>query len=235
MKRNNQEDDYDHQIREFKKELGIHKIIAFSGGSSVELDGIPKEDPLQLQYQEIRKEHERRFLDECIGNLRGYRVAVLTGGTKFGFPKVATEKAKEYNLKTIGVYPLAGKKHALDDNLLDLSLCIEPQYGDSQWGDESPVYAKLLDAVIVFGGGAGTLIECAHILKINERLLSNKDELKYIVPITSSGGVASGLHFIWSKQEIRYACMPERRIDNGYAAAQFLKEKLNIYDYPTEE
>ena len=234
MNRHNQEDDYDHQIKEFKKRLGIHKIIAFSGGSNAELDGIPKDDPLQAGYQKIRNEHEGRFLDECIGNLRDYQVAILTGGTKWGFTKVATEKAKEYNLKTIGVYPLVGKKHALDDSLLDLSLCVDPQYGDSQWGDESPIYAKLLDAVIVFGCGAGTLIECAHILKINERLIGKQD-LKYIVPITSSGGVASGLHFIWAKQEIRSACMPERRIDSGVDAAKFLKEKLNLYDYLIEK
>ena len=186
MNRHNQEDDYDHQIKEFKKRLGIHKIIAFSGGSNAELDGIPKDDPLQAGYQKIRNEHEGRFLDECIGNLRDYQVAILTGGTKWGFTKVATEKAKEYNLKTIGVYPLVGKKHALDDSLLDLSLCVDPQYG-------------------------------------------------YIVPITSSGGVASGLHFIWAKQEIRSACMPERRIDSGVDAAKFLKEKLNLYDYLIEK
>src|SRR5207247_182413 len=100
-----------------------------------------------------------------------YRIALLCGGTKFGVPAAAAEYAKEAGIPTIGVYPTVGTKHALPGDRLDLSICVPPAVGESDWGDESPVFAKLLDGVIVYGGGAGTLIEAAHILKCNESLI----------------------------------------------------------------
>lgn len=223
--------DYDAIIRDFLRSNGIQKVIAFSGGSNTEITGIADDDPLQAQYKEIWKRLEARIIGDCLGKLRGYPVAVLCGGTVWGVPKTAAEKAKEYDFKTIGVYPLTGKKHALDGNCLDLALCIEPRFADSQWGDESPIYTKLADAVVVFGGGAGTLIECAHILKINEKLIKNGTPPKYIVPIHHSGGVADGLPFMWSKQDIRAKCMPKHTIETGFQAADFIREKLNLDDY----
>jgi len=227
--------DCDHRIREFKKEHGIQKIIAFSGGTSDEIDGIPKDDPIQEKYKIFINELQEKILGECIGLLRGYQIAVLTGGTKFGVPKTATEIAKKYGLKTIGVYPLIGKKHVLDSGFLDLDICIEPSFGESQWGDESPIFAQLLDGVVVYGGGAGTLIECAHILKMNENLKKKGIPMKYIVPISGTGGVADGLHFIWSKPEVRSMCIPQVLVLNGLEAAGILRKQLALNDFIIEE
>lgn len=225
---------HDKIISEFKKNYGIQRVIAFSGGSSSEISGVPEGDPLQAQYKKFSQELETRILRECIGKLRGFQIAILTGGTKWGVPKTAIEIAKSYGIKTIGIYPLAGKKHALGDEHLDLSLCIEPRCGESRWGDESPIFSKLLDGVIVFSGGAGTLIECAHILKINEALQKNGLPVKYIVPISGTGGVADGLPFIWAKPEIRSICMPHSRVCTGAEAADIIIDKLNLYDYIQE-
>lgn len=224
-------EDYDSLIRDFLRTNGIQKVIAFSGGSDTELTGIADDDPLQNQYKEIWRGVEERVIGDCLSKLRGYPIAILCGGTQWGVPKTAAQKAKEYNFKTIGIYPLAGKKHALDGDHLDLALCIEPRYADSQWGDESPIFTKIAHAAVVFGGAAGTLIECAHILKINERLIKNGLPPKYIVPIHRSGGVADGLPFIWAKQAIRVKCMPRYPIETGHQAADFLREKLNLDDY----
>lgn len=219
-------------VEDFKHLHGLHKIIAFSGGADSELSGVSKDDPLQLQYQEYAVALEARFIGEAILKLQGFRIAILTGGTKWGVPKTAVMEAKRNRLQTIGIFPLTGEKHALGSDVLDLSICIEPFSGESRWGDESPVFTNLLDGVIVYGGGAGTLTECAHILKINEALLkSGKDSLKYIVPISGTGGVADGLPFIWAKPEVRYRCMPQERVTNGARAAEIIIEQLNLEDY----
>jgi len=225
------ESDYDHIISEFKKQYGIKKVIAFSGGSDSKLNGVPDDDPLQKKFEEFSKILEERIISDCLGKFRGYQIAILTGGTKWGVPNTSSVVAKKYGLKTIGIYPLVGKKHALGDEILDLSMCVTPRYLESKWGDESPIFAKLLDGVVVFGGNAGTLIECAHVLKINETLKKSGESLKYIVPISGTGGVADGLPFIWAKPEIRAACMPSFRVTNGFQAADILREKLDLEDY----
>lgn len=219
-------------IDEFKHSYGLHKIIAFSGGADAELHGIDQDDPLQAQYKQCAAAIEERLIGDAVGKFRGHRIAILTGGTKWGVPKTATMEAKKHGLMTIGIFPLTGKRHALGDEFLDLSFCVEPAYGDSRWGDESPLFTNLLDGVIVYGGGAGTLTECAHLLKINEALLkAGGDSLKYIVPISGTGGVADGLPFIWAKPEVRSRCMPKHRVTSGIEAADIIIEKLNLYDY----
>ncbi|MBI5306656.1 hypothetical protein HZB04_03685 [Candidatus Wolfebacteria bacterium] len=217
--------DYDHLIGNFKKEYGIHNIIAFSGGADIELNGIPSDDPIQEQYKKFITALEERIIGYCIGKFRGYQIAILTGGTKWGIPKTATFTAKKFGLKTIGIYPLIGKKHALDKNMFDLEICVEHLFGESRWGDESPIFANLLDGVVVFSGGAGTLIECTHVLKINEALKKSGLPLKYIVPISGTGGVADGLPFVWAKPEIRFLCMPSFRIITGLQVADILRDK----------
>jgi len=233
------EKNYSGIIHDFMKENGLHKIIAFSGGSDSEISGIAADDPIQAQYKEFAKAHEERIIGDAIKKLSNYQVAILTGGTKWGVPNTATIKAKEYGMKTIGVFPLAGRKHALPDNLLDISFCVEPFVGESRWGDESPIFTNLLDGVIVYGGGAGTLIECAHILKMNEAIMKKRttseneknETVKFIVPIYGTGGVAEGLPFVWGKAEVRLECMPFKRVANGLEAVDILCQKLNLDDY----
>lgn len=219
-------------VHEFMKHHGLHHVIAFSGGACTDLPGIQKDDPLQEQFRSVQKERELHIVRGALNILRHYRIAVLTGGTRFGFPKTALEVANEMNLKTIGVFPKTAydKKYVMPE--LDLPICVHPQHGDSAWGDESSVFCKLLDAVIVCAGGAGTLIEAAHLLKMNESLL--KDErhppLKMIIPIYGTGGVADGLPFVWGKQEIKNACMPQKAISSGKDAAMYIQEHLDLFN-----
>lgn len=223
-------DHVDQSIDDFKKYHGVHHIIAFSGGTSISLPGISSEDPLSVQYERIQKEREQRIVRHTLNILRHYRVAVLTGGTRFGFPKTAVEVAKEMNIRTIGVFPevAVGKEYVLRE--LDLAICISSHCGESVWGDESSVFCKLLDAVIVCGGGAGTLIEVAHLLKMNEGLLKSGHPMKVIVPIHGTGGVADGLPFIWGKQEIKNSCMPQKLVFSGTDAAVYIQEHLDLFN-----
>ncbi|NTW22771.1 hypothetical protein HGA34_04520 [Candidatus Falkowbacteria bacterium] len=225
-------EDYSRAIRKFMSDNGLHKIVAFSGGADAEIAGLSQDDPLQKQYQELASRMEERIIGEAMMKLQNFQIAILTGGTKWGVPKTATLKAKELGLKTIGIYPLVGRKHALPLEFLDISICVEPLVGESRWGDESPMFTSLLDGVIVYGGGAGTLIESAHILKTNEAIIKSGETVKYIIPIAGTGGVADGLPFVWGKAEVRSRCMPFGKVSTGYAAADLMREKLNLDDYP---
>lgn len=223
----------DQAVDDFKKRHGLHRVIAFAGGADATIPGIPKDDPMQAQHAHIQEQRELRIVREALTLLQHDRIVVLTGGTKYGFPRTATKTAKEMGIHTIGVFPRAanegGKKRVLED-LLDLAICVNPHYGFSAWGDESSVFCKLLDAVIVCGGGAGTLIEMAHILKMNESLRDKGLPLKSIVPIHNTGGVADGLPFIWGKQEIKNACMPQKPILSGLEAGTYIKQLELLYD-----
>ena len=227
--------DYSRIVNDFKRLHGIQKIIAFSGGASTTLSGISEDDPMQKEYKGIIQTAEEKIIGDAVGLLRDCRVAILTGGTRWGVPCTASRKSKEYGLKTIGVYPLIGQKHALGDDVLDLAFCVEPFIGESNWGDESPIFANLLDGVIVCAGGAGTLTECAHILKINERLMKSGRPLKYIVPLAGTGGVADYLQVISPNSTLRAECMPNKRIENGLVAAEILRDKLELEYYLNEK
>ncbi|MDM8559072.1 hypothetical protein [Candidatus Parabeggiatoa sp. HSG14] len=230
-----------------KRIFGSHnKIVAFSGGADYNLEGI-SDKTLQDNYKKVMQTKEEHIIKKAIHILKDYNVVILSGGTKWGVPKTAATEAKKYGLKTIGIYPSRGRKHALGEDILDLAICVEPYYGESEWGDESPIFAQFLDAVIVYAGGAGTLIEIAHTLKINEDIVKKKKQeyeigdsedisadkritTKYIVPISGTGGVADGLPFIWSKTEVRNASMPRQRVSGGKEAANILIDRLNL-DY----
>lgn len=223
-------EEVDKAVDDFKKRHGLHHVIAFSGGASTDLPGVPSDDPLQKQFSLVQQERETRLVQGVLNILRHYRLAILTGGTRFGFPKTAMETAKSFGLKTIGVFPKTAldKSYVLPD--IDLPICVNPHYGESAWGDESSVFAKLLDAVIVVGGGAGTLIEVAHLLKMNESLLKYGHPLKMVVPIFGTGGVADGLPFVWGKQEIKNACMPPTSVLSGTDAAKYIEEHLDLFN-----
>lgn len=223
-------EDYSSFIEKFMQFHGLHKIVAFSGGSDDRLEGVTDE-VIQNNYREIMQQKEEFILDQAIRKFQGCRIAILSGGTKWGIPKTAILKARRYGLKTIGIYPFIGINHALDEDLLDLSISVNSIYGDSCWGDESSIFTKLLDGVIVYGGGAGTLVEMAHLLKMNEILIKRGSVLKYIVPISGSGGIADSLSFMWSKIEIRDKAMPPKRIFSGAEAADFLIDKLDLMDF----
>jgi predicted Rossmann-fold nucleotide-binding protein len=222
---------YASEVVSFMQSHGIHKVIGFSGGADDRLQGVPEDDDLQLKYVAFRKAFHDRLISDALRLLRGYRVAILTGGTEGGIPELATRKAKEYGFKTIGVFPRKGKKYALDSCLLDLSICVDPMIGEARWGDEGATWTSLIDGMIVIGGSAGTLTECAHIQKINESLIKNNETPKYIVAIYGTGGTAEQLPHLWAKPNVRNVCMPMNRIYTGREASQYLIEKLALDDY----
>jgi predicted Rossmann-fold nucleotide-binding protein len=223
-------ENYTQQINQFKQDYGITKIIAISGGADINLEGI-EDINLQRSYKEVMEAKQFQIINQLIRKLQGYRIAILSGGTKWGIPNTAIKCARQYGIKTIGVTPLTGKKHAVDLDFLDLQIIVDPQISESYWGDESSIFTKLLDGVIVYGGNAGTLVEIAHILKMNEALIKYKGLPKYIIPITGSGGVADGLPFIWAKPHVKSASMPNNVIFSGREAAHLLIEKLELDDY----
>lgn len=225
-----EEKNYSAMFDTFMQYHGLHKIVAFSGGSDVSLEGVEDEE-LQKNYLRVEEKKVEDIIDQAIRKFQGCKIAILSGGTKWGVPKTAILKARKYNLKTIGIYPETGEKHALGEDLLDLSICVKPIIGKSYWGDESHIFAKLLDGVIVYGGGAGTLVEMSHLLKMNEVTIKNGTLLKYIVPISGTGGVADSISFLWGKVESRDKSMPTKRIFRGIDAADFLIKKLELEDF----
>lgn len=216
---------------QFKQAHGIHHVIAFSGGADTRLSGVSDNDPLQDRYASFVGLREQQLVSQALDILRHYRIAVLSGGTRFGVPKTALEVANDHGIKTIGVFPQSAREKGYVVDQIDLPICIEPNFGASRWGDEASVFAKLLDAVIVLAGGAGTLIEMAHILKMNESLLGRQIPVKLIVPLHGTGGVADGLPFVWGKQDIKNACMPASPIFTGAQAAKFIEEKIDLWNH----
>lgn len=214
----------------WKARTGIRQVVAFSGGADRGLG--PDVEPEAVRFMEARMERE---VAAAVNYLKSYHIAVLTGGTKFGVPAVAATAAKRAGLGTIGVFPWIGVKHALTSDIIDLQICVEPRFGESCWGDESAVFAKMLDGVIVYGGGAGTLVEAAHLLKINEHRLKHEQRPKFIVPIGRSGGTADTLPYFPAKVEVRAACMPQTPISSGLQAAAELERRLNLFDYSKHE
>ena len=199
------------QCRDQLNLVGVKKIIAFSGGSS---------EALESKVLEI--------VEQSMNELKGLPLAILTGGTKWGLPKYATQLAKKYGLPTIGVYPTRGVKYVLND--LDFAVEVDSRYGESEWGDETEIFAKLVDAVEVIGGGAGTLIELSHIFKINDRKLNKNLEPIYIAPVILSGlKSAADIAYDFPVGEHHKIVLPQNKIvDNGQTAAKFLIEKLAL-------
>lgn len=222
---------YSDLINAFRMEHGIQSIIGISGGADDRHAGIPEDDPLQHRFLTFHEDFHRRVLNDALKPLRNYRVGILTGGTKWGVPKTAIEIARLHGFKTIGVLPKAGEQHALDDQSVDLQIVVEPLVGEGFWGDEGPVWTAMVDGLIVMGGGAGTLTECAHLMKINESLCKRGDRPKFMVPIHGTGGVAEQLHQLFSKPSIRDKSLPRDRVHTGSEAARLLIEALDLEEF----
>lgn len=220
----------------FKEERDIGYVLAFSGGAddsncftaaaittlAAEVPGISHDEAKRL-IETSGSNMIRNVVADILRPLRGYRIAVQTGGTKWGVPRVATEVAKELSFVTIGIHPLAakiGKDRTLSSDLIDLSICVHPGIGESRWGDESPHFVHCLDGAIVIGGAAGTMVEVAHLLKINEA----KDMVpkKMIIPIIGTGGTADQVPSFPGKPQVMSTCLPSKPITNGHDASVFL-------------
>lgn len=236
-------DDFTAQFERFKLDRGIAFVLALAGGAddknpalealkaSVRSDNAltaESKERIEMLAQDASRRQIEMHVRSILEPLQGYRIAVLTGGTAWGVPDVATRIAKQLGFPTIGVYPLAAKgKSALSSEFLDFSICVHPMLQESQWGDESPILVKLLDCVVIIGGGAGTMIEVAHMLKLNER---SGNPTKWIIPITGTGGTADKLPFFPGKPETIARCIPSVPLTSGSAVLDFMFAKNIITD-----
>jgi len=200
----------DEVVKQFMKKFDLSYIVGFSGGS------------------DDNKELVQKVIEESIMYFKNQPLAVLTGGTTFGVPKYASEIAKDNGMKTIGVLPERGEKYALKS--LDLKLVAEPRYSTSEFGDESEVFAKLLNGVEIIGGSAGTAIEFYHIMKINDRKLNPKysETPVYIAPIEGVGGFSSQINSTAIFKKLPEV-FPSDKLYYGGDAAKFILNKLGLY------
>jgi predicted Rossmann-fold nucleotide-binding protein len=228
-------------IPRFLLSAGIQKVIAFSGGAS----SIPAElGEAGNTLSQASTVLEATIIKDALLKLKLYAasIAILTGGTDWGIPALASRQAKALGFKTIGIFPKRGVDSALGEDMLDLRVCVDtdPEFCcdtpeqrskfESAWGDESACFAKTLDGMIVMSGRAGTLVEVAHVLKINEGRVKKNRPTKMIVPIAYGGGTAETIGHLPADPEVRHRCMPAEVIRTGRAAALFLINKLDLED-----
>lgn len=205
---------YNEKINQFLDQLkiaGILKIIAFSGSC--------------LKHLENRAEN---VVDDSFQVLRGLPIAIQTGGTEFDIQKFAADRVKKYNMPLIGIYPSRGEKYKLKN--LDFALEVKPRYGNSEWGDETEIFAKVPDGVELIGGSLGTLIEFGHLMKINDSRTRKNISPVYIAPVTfpREKTTADVVYEFPLKEEQRQCFPPQRIEEDGNAAAKFLVEKLGL-------
>ncbi len=163
-----------------------------------------------------------KIVDEAMQQFEEEDIGVVTGGTEGGLPEIAARRAKEYNIPTLGIYPERGEKYFLEE-VNDHGAMVSPTYGESTWGDESEIGAKIVDGVIVFGGSEGTMAEYS---------LSQKDDSAYAVAIEGTGGLADELQDMSIYSESDYT--PDSGIQNGREAAKFILNNLNGNEYDFE-
>lgn len=222
--------DINKAVRNWKKKKGIEILIGFWGGTDTKLEGVDN-DEIQDVYSSVLNTIQATIIKNTVQILSDYRVGIISGGTSWGVPRVAIEEAKRYQMATIGIYPSCGHKYVLTDGLLDLKIQVNSSYQDSRWGDESVFMTKMIDAAIIIGGGAGTLVECAHVLKANEAIIKQKGRPKILIPIAKTGGVADGIHFLYGKQHVKAITLPKKAVYSGQDAAKIIINRLSLDDY----
>ncbi|MAF34227.1 hypothetical protein CMO91_00100 [Candidatus Woesearchaeota archaeon] len=188
---------------------GIQWVVAYSGGSDDHADIV--KDVISDSMLEL-PDH----------------AAILTGGTPYGVPKIATEMARERGYTTIGVFPERGEEKALHD-LLDFEILVRPHYGTSEYGDESEVFVKASNAMIVIGGSMGTAIEFSHAMKINDRRLDPKYKDKqetpnpiWVAPLRGVGGFSQAAYELPLNDRMREA-LPQEIISDGKQAGEWIE------------
>ena len=197
----------DQEISEFTASRSIQKIIGFSGGSD--------DNEEMLRYQ----------VRNAMNFLVNKPIAILSGGTKYGMPRIACEEAKRLNLPTIGVMPSRAVEKKQDILDLDFRIIVPPRCGNSEFGDESEVFAKIADGIIYLGGMYGTLIEYAHVMKINQGRVKKGGKIVYVAPIQGFGGVSEFAMTLPMPEEFK-KCLPENPVHSGEDAASYLLQML---------
>lgn len=126
------------------------------------------------EYPKNKKPDSKIFeIAEKLGELIAQNNAVLITGGKSGIMKTAAKGAKKYNGTTIGI--VKGDKRGTANKYID----IEIPTNTAGEGEEA-ILVNSCDAIIVVGGGAGTLQElaCAYRKK------------KTVIAINNVGGVS---------------------------------------------
>lgn len=222
-------------IKEVQAILWFKKIIAFWGwwqASKLEFE----DDTINQSIKEQSYKIKEKIIDAIMMRLRDYDVAILTWGTNWDIPEIATRLARKYNLPTIWVLPKRWEKDSLaQKNLLNVEVVVDSPYSESQYGDESSIYAKLADAMFVLGGWAWTLIEFAHIMKMNESLYKKQGYVKKIVPIHGIWWLSEVIHHIPWNDQIKELALPKTTIHNGKDAFELLKNELSLNDIKKED
>lgn len=186
------------------KDWGVEKILAISGGSEAPPGVEPKRYAADM----------KALIETVIAGLKGRPIAILCGGTKGGVPTYAATAAKEAGLRVIGIYPSRGREYVLGPEFLDYTIEVGPIGDISYWGDESLLFSTLPNAVMVVGGRTGTLIEIAHILRVNQTRVKNGDPIK-IIPVGGTLGVADMIRSLPMDERVRAHAIPDRVISTA--------------------
>lgn len=209
--------------------LWFKKIIAFSWWWKwIQID--LNNELLAMQISEYGQLVKETIVKDIILRLRDYDVAILTWGTKWDIPNIATKIARAHNIPTIWIFPRRWEKYSMGKELLNLEIVVDSQYWESHFWDESSMFAKLADWVFVIWWWAWTLIEFAHVMKINESLKKYNWTIKKIVPIVWVPGVSETLHYIPGDNEIKNITFPNKTIHNGKEAFDRLRQELWLDD-----
>ncbi len=162
---------------------------------------------------------------ELIGAFAGYPVALGCGGTKGGVPELVCKYGNEFQIPVIGVMPERGAMKATEG--LALKLVVPPQPGsESCWGDESPIWAGMADAVCFVGGAAGSLVELALLAKRNEMRLDREQQPVHITAVHGTGGLADEIHRLPMPSSVRRLALPLLPLRSGAAVAEHLIANL---------
>lgn len=222
-------------IKEVQSILGFKKIIAFSGWWQFTKINFEDEN-IQKRVKELSNQIKEKIVRDIMLRLRDYDVAVLTWWTNWDIPEIATRIAREYNLPTIWVLPRRWEKDSLwKINLLNVEIVVDSSYSNSQYWDESSIFAKLSDGMFVIWWWAWTLVEFSHVMKINEALKKYSWYVKKIVPINGVWGLSEILHHIPWNDEIKELSLPKTTIYNWEDAFAWMKKELDLNDILKEK
>jgi len=194
---------YNEKVADFLRRNNIQHVIGFSGG-----------------YRD-NEEQAKKVIEQSMAVYQGNPVAILTGGTDWNIPGDATEIAKDHGLPVIGVLPQTGEKYKIKG--MDLELVIPPLYAQSEWCDESQLFAKISEGIELIGGGPGAGVEIFQAMKISlDRVYDGKTPI-FIAPITGFGGIEEVLY---KSPFVNTKFMPEKPFEDGASAANYLLENL---------
>lgn len=210
-------------VHAFLIEHGLKYVVNVGGSARIDMGDV--EPDVGESLTRSRQLHHDSVVRELIRGLAGYPIAVGCGGTKGGVPELVAKYGHEYKVRVIGVMPDRGSHKAADG--LSLRVVVPPQQGaESCWGDESPVWAGMADAVCFVGGSAGSLVEFALLAKRNEMRLDRQQAPVHITSIHGTGGLADEIHRLPMPSSVRRLALPAIPLRSGTAVAEYLINSL---------